>query len=158
MPPRKPIRDARAASSGKLAPGMRLSRELVAESQRERLSIAMVELVDEQGFADTSLADLIAHAHVPRDAFYRHFGSMEVCFERAYNAHVAWGAGQIVSAFNASGLHEDERARDGLAALAGFAREWPAAARVCAADVLTVSRGALEARAQELAGTHALLD
>ena len=85
MPHRKPIHDAGGAPSGKLAPGMRLSRELVAESQRERLTGAMLVLVDAQGFAGTSLADLIVRAHVPRDAFYRHYGSMEVCFQSTYN-------------------------------------------------------------------------
>jgi AcrR family transcriptional regulator len=159
MPPRKPIRDAGGAPPGKLAPGMRLSRELVAESQRERLTSALLALVDAQGFADTSLADLIAQAHVPRDAFYRHFGSMEVCFQSAYNSHFAWGTGQVVSAFNAPELErESERAAVALAALSEFAREWPAGARVCAVDVLTVAHGAMEARAQELAGVRALLD
>jgi AcrR family transcriptional regulator len=158
MPPRKPIRDAGGAPPGKLAPGMRLSRELVAESQRERLSGALLALVDAQGFAGTSLADLIAQAHVPRDAFYRHYGNMEVCFQSAYNSHFAWGAGQVVSAFNAPELEQHERARAGLAALSEFAREWPAGGRVCAVDVLTVAHGALEARAQELAGVRALLD
>ncbi len=158
MPPRKPTPDAGGAPPGKLAPGMRLSRELVAESQRERLTSAMLVLVDAQGFAGTSLADLIAQAHVPRDAFYRHYGSMEVCFQSAYNSHFAWGAGQIVSAFNAPELEEGEHARTALAALSEFAREWPAGARVCAVDVLTVAHGTLEAREQELAGVRALLD
>jgi AcrR family transcriptional regulator len=159
MPPRKPIRDTGGAPPGKLAPGMRLSRELVAESQRERLTSAMLALVDAQGFAGTSLADLIAQAHVPRDAFYRHYGSMEACFQAAYNGHFAWGAGQVISAFNAPELEQDrERAAVALAALSEFAREWPAGARVCAVDVLTVAHGGLEARAQELAGVHALLD
>ncbi len=159
MPPSKPIRDAGGAPPGKLAPGMRLSRELVAESQRERLTGAMLVLVDAQGFAGTSLADLIAQAHVPRDAFYRHYGSMEACFQAAYNSHFAWGAGQVVSAFNAPELeHDSERAAVAPAALCEFAREWPAGARVCAIDVLTVAHGALEGRVQELAGTRALLD
>ncbi len=159
MPHRKPIRDAGGAPPGKLAPGMRLSRELVAESQRERLTSAMLTLVDAQGFAGTSLADLIAQAHVPRDAFYRHYGSMEVCFQSAYNSHLAWGAGQVISAFNAPELeHDPERAAVALAALSEFAREWPAGGRVCAVDVLTVAHGSLEARAQELAGVRALLD
>jgi AcrR family transcriptional regulator len=159
MPPRKPIPDVGGAPPGKLAPGMRLSRELVAESQRERLISAMLSLVDAQGFAGTSLADVIAQAHVPRDAFYRHYGSMEACFQSAYNGHFAWGAGQVISAFNAPELeHDPERAAVALAALCEFAREWPAGARVCTIDVLTVAHGALEARAQELAGVRALLD
>jgi AcrR family transcriptional regulator len=137
---------------------MRLPRELVAESQRARLGIALVELVDAQGFADTSLADLTARAHVARAAFYEHFGSMEGCFTAAYDDHLARGAGQLVAAYNAPGMEDDERAHAALSALAAFAQVWPAAARVCLGDVLTVAQGKVEAREQELEGARALLD
>ena len=158
MPARKPNSGARPAIPGKLAPGMRLPRELVAESQRARLGIALVELVDAQGFADTSLADLTARAHVARAAFYEHFGSMEGCFTAAYDDHLARGAGQLVSAYNAPGMEDGERAHTALSALAAFAQVWPAAARVCLGDVLTVAHGTVEAREQLDEGTHALLD
>ncbi len=137
---------------------MRLPRELVAESQRARLGIALVELVDAQGFADTSLADLAARAHVARAAFYEHFGSMEGCFTAAYDDHLARAGGQLVSAYNSPGMEDGERARTALSALAAFAQVWPAAARVCLGDVLTVAHGTVEAREQLREGTHALLD
>jgi AcrR family transcriptional regulator len=137
---------------------MRLPRELVAESQRARLGIALVELVDAQGFADTSLADLTARAHVARAAFYEHFGSMEGCFTAAYDDHLARAAGQLVSAYNAPGMEDGERAHAALSALAAFAQVWPAAARVCLGDVLTVAQGTVEAREQLSEGTQALLD
>ncbi len=137
---------------------MRLPRELVAESQRARLGIALVELVDAQGFADTSLADLSARAHVARAAFYEHFGSMEGCFTAAYDDHLARAAGQLVSAYNAPGMEDCERAYAALSALAAFAQVWPAAARVCLGDVLTVAQGTVEAREQLAEGAHALLD
>jgi AcrR family transcriptional regulator len=137
---------------------MRLPRELVAESQRARLGIALVELVDAQGFADTSLADLTARAHVARAAFYEHFGSMEGCFTAAYDDHLARAAGQLVSAYNAPGMEDGERAHTALSALAAFAQVWPAAARVCLGDVLTVAHGTVEAREQLREGTCALLD
>jgi AcrR family transcriptional regulator len=137
---------------------MRLPRELVAESQRARLGIALVELVDVQGFADTSLADLTARAHVARAAFYEHFGSMEGCFAAAYDDHLARGVGQLVIAYNAPGMEDGERARAALSALAAFAQVWPAAARVCLGDVLTVAHGTVEAREQLGEGAHALLD
>jgi AcrR family transcriptional regulator len=137
---------------------MRLPRELVAESQRARLGIALVELVDAQGFADTSLADLTARAHVARAAFYEHFGSMEGCFIAAYDDHLARAAGQLVSAYNAPGMEDGERAHAALSALAAFAQVWPAAARVCLGDVLTVAYGTVEAREQLVEGAHALLD
>lgn len=158
MPARKPNSGARPAIPGKLAPGMRLPRELVAESQRARLGIALVELVDAQGFADTSLADLTARAHVARAAFYEHFGSMEGCFAAAYDDHLARGAGQLVTAYNAPGMEDGERAHAALSALAAFAQVWPAAARVCLGDVLTVAQGTVEAREQLAEGAHALLD
>jgi AcrR family transcriptional regulator len=137
---------------------MRLPRELVAESQRARLGIALVELVDAQGFADTSLADLSARAHVARAAFYEHFGSMEGCFAAAYDDHLARAAGQLVAAYNAPGMEDGERAYAALSALAAFAQVWPAAARVCLGDVLTVAQGTVEAREQLTEGARALLD
>ena len=137
---------------------MRLPRELVAESQRARLGIALVELVDAQGFADTSLADLSARAHVARAAFYEHFGSMEGCFAAAYDDHLARAAGQLVAAYNAPGMEDGERAYAALSALAAFAQVWPAAARVCLGDVLTVAQGTVEAREQLAEGAHSLLD
>ena len=158
MPARKPNSGLRPAIPGKLAPGMRLPRELVAESQRARLGIALVELVDAQGFAGTSLADLTARAHVARAAFYEHFGSMEGCFAAAYDDHLARGAGQLVTAYNAPGMEDGERAHAALSALAAFAQVWPAAARVCLGDVLTVSYGTVEAREQLDEGAQALLD
>jgi AcrR family transcriptional regulator len=158
MPARKPNSGARPAIPGKLAPGMRLPRELVAESQRARLGIALVELVDAQGFAGTSLADLTARAHVARAAFYEHFGSMEGCFTAAYDDHLARAAGQLVAAYNAPGMEDGERAHTALSALAAFAQVWPAAARVCLGDVLTVAHGTVEAREQLAEGACALLD
>ncbi len=137
---------------------MRLPRELVAESQRARLGIALVELVDAQGFADTSLADLTARAHVARAAFYEHFGGMEGCFTAAYDDHFARGAGQLVTAYNAPGMEDGERAHTALSALAAFAQVWPAASRVCLGDVLTVAHGTVEAREQLAEGARALLD
>jgi AcrR family transcriptional regulator len=137
---------------------MRLPRELVAESQRARLGIALVELVDAQGFAGTSLADLSARAHVARAAFYEHFGGMEGCFAAAYDDHLARAAGQLVTAYNAPDLEGAERAQAALGALAAFAQVWPAAARVCLGDVLTVAHGTIEAREQETEAARALLD
>ncbi len=158
MPARKPTSGARPAIPGKLAPGMRLPRELVAESQRARLGIALVELVDAQGFAGTSLADLTARAHVARAAFYEHFGSMEGCFAAAYDDHLARAGGQLVIAYNAPGMERGARAHAALSALAAFAQVWPAAARVCLGDVLTVAHGTVEAREQLADGARALLD
>jgi AcrR family transcriptional regulator len=149
---RKNLRDS------KLSPGMRLPKGVVSESQRERLMIAMVELVDLQGFPDTSISEVTTRAHVSRGAFYEHFGSAEACFAAAYDTHVARCSGRLVSAYNTPGLPPERRVKSALEALTGLAQVWPAAARVCLADVLTVAHGTIERRAEASAAARVMLD
>jgi AcrR family transcriptional regulator len=80
----------------KLAPGLRLEREAVARSQRERLFGAMVATVAERGYEATSVADLIAVSGVSRTAFYEHFEDKRDCFQATLEAFLA-AAGSVVS-------------------------------------------------------------
>lgn len=59
---------------GKLPRGPhRLSDEEVAADQRKRLIAAMIYLAGKRGYADTTVADIIAKARVSRKTFYEHF-------------------------------------------------------------------------------------
>jgi AcrR family transcriptional regulator len=62
-----------------------LTREAVAESQRERLLRAMAEAVAERGYVNTPVAEVLARAHVSRESFYEHFANKEDCFLAAYD-------------------------------------------------------------------------
>jgi AcrR family transcriptional regulator len=68
-----------------------LSREEVEASQRLRLVQAMAEVMAEQGYARTSVADILRRARVSRETFYELFDSKQDCFlsafEQAY-AHI----------------------------------------------------------------------
>jgi AcrR family transcriptional regulator len=66
-----------------------LSREVVVRSQRERLLRAMAETMAEQGYAKTSVADVLRAASVSRETFYEQFDSKEDCFLAAYDAAAA---------------------------------------------------------------------
>lgn len=77
-----------------------LSREEVAQSQRERLFIAMIESVAERGYAQTSVADVLTRSGVSRATFYELFTGKDDCFRAAYEK----AAGQMAAAL-ASGLH-----------------------------------------------------
>jgi AcrR family transcriptional regulator len=55
------------------------------DSQRWRLLEAMSKRVGELGYADTSVAEVIAAAGVSRKTFYEHFESKEACFLAAYD-------------------------------------------------------------------------
>src|SRR2546423_2991173 len=61
-----------------------LSREEVTRSQRNRLIRAMAEAMAENGYAQTSVADVLGRARVSRETFYQQFSSKQDCFIVAY--------------------------------------------------------------------------
>lgn len=65
-----------------------LPREAVATHQRERLYKAMVEAVDERGFAATTISDLVTRAGVSRRSFYEHFHNKDECLLATYDTIV----------------------------------------------------------------------
>jgi AcrR family transcriptional regulator len=60
-------------------------REELKASQWGRLICAMTDAVAEKGYAETSVADVIARAGVSRRTFYEHFTDKEDCFLAAYD-------------------------------------------------------------------------
>src|SRR3954451_4295790 len=64
-------------------------REVVAESQRERLLVAMAEATAAKGYANVAVADVIERAGVSRRSFYEHFANKEAASLPAYDAGVA---------------------------------------------------------------------
>jgi AcrR family transcriptional regulator len=58
----------------------KLSRDDVRESQRRRLITAMLERVAEQGYAATTIGDVVSAARCSRNAFYELFEDKEACY------------------------------------------------------------------------------
>src|ERR1700760_3332222 len=56
----------------------------VKARQRERLVRAMGQCVSEQGYSDTTIADVVRLARTSRTAFYKHFADKEECFLATY--------------------------------------------------------------------------
>ena len=66
-----------------------LSREAVAESQRERLLAAMTVAVGRRGYRDAHITEVVDRAGVSRRTFYEHFGGgKEECFAAAYQRSI----------------------------------------------------------------------
>jgi AcrR family transcriptional regulator len=63
-------------------------RQIVWESQRERLLGAMADAVAEKGYANVAVADVIERAGVSRKTFYEQFENKQECFLTAYDAGV----------------------------------------------------------------------
>jgi AcrR family transcriptional regulator len=58
----------------------KLSADTVRASQRERALRAMIECVGEEGWAKTTVPDVVARARVSRNSFYEHFEDKTDCF------------------------------------------------------------------------------
>ncbi|MCW5891203.1 MAG: TetR/AcrR family transcriptional regulator [bacterium] len=58
----------------------KLPQEAVEDSQRQRLLLAMAELVGERGYGATTVPDVIAAARVSSNTFYRFFTDKTACF------------------------------------------------------------------------------
>jgi AcrR family transcriptional regulator len=77
-------------------------REVVAESQRERMLVAMAEACATKGYANVAVADVIERARVSRRSFYEQFSNKEDCFLAAYDAGVAGLLEEIAAAEEAA--------------------------------------------------------
>jgi len=75
-----------------------LSREFIAEHQRERLLAAIADSLDEHGYDGTTVSAIAGRAGVSKSDFYRHFGSKDECFFAAYDGAVERLRADVVSA------------------------------------------------------------
>lgn len=117
-----------------------LSREFIAEHQRERLLAATADSLDEQGYDRTTVAAIAGRAGVSKSDFYRHFESKDECFLAAYDEAVNRLRADVLAAC----VSRDEWAEgvcDGLAAaLAGLAAN-PAQANLLLVEGLRAGPG-----------------
>jgi AcrR family transcriptional regulator len=65
-----------------------LSREFVADNQRQRVVAAIAEVLDECGYDGTTVAEISGRAGVSKSDFYAHFSSKGNCFLAAYDETV----------------------------------------------------------------------
>jgi AcrR family transcriptional regulator len=56
----------------------------VSARQRERLLRAMGQCVSQQGYGETTIADVVRVARTSRTVFYKHFADKEQCFLETY--------------------------------------------------------------------------
>jgi AcrR family transcriptional regulator len=114
-----------------------LPRELVAQSQRERLMAAVVRVSAKQGYQATSVADILEVAGVGRESFYKHFKDKEDCFVAANDALIEVLEARISEAYEGPGTWP-ERVRRGLAATLEWFAVNPDVARVMMIEMGTV--------------------
>ena len=111
-----------------------LPREVVQQSQRERLLEATMRIVAEKGYGPTTVTDLTRGAGISRTTFYELFEDKEACFLAAYDDAVDKLVRRIVVAYETEERWPD-RARAGLRELLAALAADPAQARLAFVDV-----------------------
>jgi AcrR family transcriptional regulator len=114
-----------------------LPRELVLQSQRERLLAAVVRVTATKGFQGSSVADILKEAGVGRETFYKHFKDKEDCFITANDALVAELEAAVKEAYDQPGSWP-QRVRRGLATTLDWFAAGPEVARVMMIEMGTV--------------------
>jgi AcrR family transcriptional regulator len=132
-------------------------RARVAEIQRSRLLAAAVGVLDEHGYAGTTVALIATRARVSRRTFYELFGNREECLAAVFQEIVALVEAELRAA-GLEGLAWQERVRGGLWTLLSFFEREPLLARVCVVHALRGDGAMLERREQVLARLVAAVD
>src|SRR5262249_32203558 len=126
-------------------------REIVAESQRERMLVAMAEACATKGYANVAVADVIERARVSRRSFYEQFANKEDCFLAASDGGVAGLRDEIAPAEGAARDHGPPTrllaaARAGSETYLQLLADNPAFARTFLIEVLGAGPDALARR------------
>ncbi|WP_051300123.1 TetR/AcrR family transcriptional regulator [Actinomadura rifamycini] len=131
-----------------------LAPEEVARIQRERLCRAMAEVMSEKGYAATAVEDVLKHAGVSRQTFYRLFSSKQDCFLASFDTAWASLTRKPVPADGENPLERCERALDHY--LRTVAAELPFA-RLFLVEAFAAGAEAIRRRAEREAAMAAAL-
>lgn len=134
-----------------------LPREEVAAHQRERLFEAMVQAVNERGFAATTISDLVGRAGVSRRSFYEHFANKEECLLAAFDASAERLTQRMLDAYEA-GREWPEQVEQVTRALLQATLERPDAARLICVDVGAAGPAGVQRWARNAARFERFLD
>jgi AcrR family transcriptional regulator len=117
-----------------------LSREFVAQNQRERLLAGLADCLQERGYDGTTVTMIGMRAGVSKSDFYKQFESKDACFLAAYDDSVERIRARVLAACEAS----DEwasRVLAGLGALLDHLAAEPAQAGLVLVEGLRAGRG-----------------
>jgi AcrR family transcriptional regulator len=150
-------RSASASPARARGEGDRGSRVQVTEMQRSRLLAAMVQTIEELGYAHATVASITARARVSRRTFYEIFDGREDCLVAVLEDATRRIGAEIDSA-GLEGLSWRERVRGGLWLILSFLDREPVLARVCVVQALRGAQEVLERREEILSELAAVLD
>lgn len=132
-------------------PGPAAVATFVARDERERLFVALAELIAERGYDDVAPEAVADRAGLPPDAFERCFDSVEECLLGAFEAAAEQAYTASADAFMRTPGSWAEAVHAALAQLLGFLAGSPELTRMCIVEALYAGSPALERRDRALA-------
>ena len=148
---------ARREAVVRRTPRVERSHAQVADIQRSRLLAAAVRAVDELGWANTTVADVVARSRVSRRTFYELFANREECLSAVLEDILGTIVGEL-AAEGLEGVEWRERVRRALWAILAFFDREPVLARVCVVQALSGGPEVLGRREEVLARLAAVVD
>jgi AcrR family transcriptional regulator len=133
-----------------------LPRGFVASNERERILMAVTEVVSVAGYDSSTLEDIASHAGTTVETVAGYFPDKQSAFLAAYEEAVWQGIDRIM---NAIAVPEGFAARiwAGFEAFVGFVVAEPAVASMCIVDVFAAGAAGIERRNMTLKGMAALI-
>jgi AcrR family transcriptional regulator len=123
-----PWGDSEKLRDQKLPPGRGTPAKEVRENQRRRLFGGLVAAVEERGYEDTRVADVLRISGVSRKAFYEHFANKAECFLAATESLIQPTIAAVRTSDQPAG---EQQAQQGFEAFVRLVASQPAAARLC---------------------------
>lgn len=132
--------------------------ELRAGDPRERLLAATVAKVAEQGYDETTVADLLGATGLSRATFYRHFEDKQSCFLATYDALMEGALATVAAEAGGTGAPTSGWLEAAFARLLELVAAYPAAAHLCLLDVHAAGPEGLRRAQRTVAGFVELLE
>jgi AcrR family transcriptional regulator len=116
----------------------------------------MISLASENGYASTTVANVLSRARVSRKAFYQHFANKQECFLAAYDTIAAEGRREVSRAYEAASNPADG-ARLAIAKLFERSIENPGGVRLVLIEAGVVGPAGIERRERLMSEYEGLL-
>jgi AcrR family transcriptional regulator len=114
------------------------------EAHRRRAVAAMADAVAEQGYANTTVGDVLGRARMSRRTFYELFRNRQECFLAAYDAALEGAMDRLARAHSGNGRRWSGQVETALAALFEYLADEPGLARVWLVEAPSLGPAGIE--------------
>jgi AcrR family transcriptional regulator len=125
--------------------------ELLSRDRREKILVAMAEIVAKRGYQGTTVEHIVKRAGVARNTFYEYFKNREACLLAGFEEALGEVAERATAAADAES-EWPQQVRAALDVVLHWVAENPALARTCLVESMTAGPEALERYEQVLSG------